>query len=226
MDYNKIFVLYYSILGIDMNDVNLVEYEKLIDLCQNYIVLEHNYLPETCHDLESEMQLFIWTLALEFTNDLDRLQYYNAVLGLLNITTQLNLIPEDSEDYILHFKRLNSIIINILYGINRLPKDVIINLWNVINNGDEKTRYRYILQLIFETDAICFKPILLAMYGTEANKDYRIFDKDSHIIDYPKLCRVLSKSVKTVFDIDLKSDYSRFQRPTYKECLELTRLHH
>lgn len=224
MDYNKIFILYHNILGIDLNDVDMTECQKLTDLCKRYIVLEHDYLPETCYDIESEFQLVIWTLVLECSTDLEKLEYYNAVMGLLNITTQLNLISDGCEDYILHFKRLNSMIINTLYGINRLAKADVIDLWNTIIYSDEKTRYRYILKFIFATNAICFKPMLLAMYGTEDNKDYKIFDKESYIIDYHKLCNILTKAVKTVFDFTLEKEENEFKRLSYNDCLKLTRL--
>lgn len=224
MDYKKVFILYHNILGIDLGDVNMTKRQRLIDLCKKMVVLEHDYLPDTCYDIESEFQLIIWTLVLECSDDLEKIEYYNAVIGLLNITTQLNLIPDDCKDYILHFKRLNSIIINTLYGINRLAKAKVIDLWNVIINSDEKTRYRYILEFIFKTKAICFKPIILAMYGTENNRDFKMFDKGSHIITYHKLCSILSESVKTVFDAALEKEYNEFIRLSYKDCLKLTRL--
>ena len=141
----------------------------------------------------------------EMYDDETKGQYCRAFIGILKITANLNLIPDNSQDYILYHLRLNTIILEILRGLNYIGAAAVIELYNVIlRSSKNKTIEEYIGTI--KSILACNKNgsgtltmlLVLALGDNPDNEDYKIFKEGSYTISNKLLIGMTEKELELI----------------------------
>ena len=209
---------YYNIVGVDFRDVDF----RVID--EEERCLEHfspqNYvdIPNSSAQIDEQMLVFIGRMCTCFgySEEEEQLKYkyYRAFMGILNVTTNLNLIPEDNTNYKLHFERLNRILLMTMLDLNCMDPINVIQFYEAIRKGsviDLHLNYRQYPNLLCLT--------LLGINSDRDIEDYQMFRSDDSIeIDFERISNLLRH-------INLSDTYTEdehpFRRLSYRKSLEL-----
>ena len=141
----------------------------------------------------------------EMYDDESKGRYHQAFIGILEIIANLNLIPDNSQDYILYHLRLNAIILEILRGLNYMETAEVIELYNVIlRSSKNETTEDYIATI--KNILKCSKHgsetldmlLVLALGNNPDNEDYKIFEEGSYKISNELLIGMTEKELELI----------------------------
>ena len=119
----KLLRQWFNIVGVDSNEIDtknldLSEISDLSDVSPyDYLSSRFGY-SKIIGYIDAECKDFIHNLCSlcgresSMEERIYQARYEKAYLGILRTATNLNLIPDDSKDYILNYDRLNAIIYN------------------------------------------------------------------------------------------------------------------
>lgn len=217
---------YYNIIGVDEKDIDfeslVTESPYLEEILRGE---EHSYLPPECQLISGGFQKIVARLCekFDYSSESEALkeQYYCAVIHLINVATSVNVIDEDSNDYVLYFRRVNSLLNYILASINALDICDVIHLSNMLATPDGEAKPSSVFAFIKEKNLVPLLPLLLALYGDEESRDFEIFNEGAYSVDFDKIGEVISASNKHAF-LDKISNTQVYSRPSYKLCLKMT----
>lgn len=210
---------YYNIMGLDLNLINNASVETEVrDLEELRPDIAYEVLPESSIEVASLYEEIIRKLCSDFGYSEEEInlktKYYNSVIGILNTVTSLNLIPEISEDYLLNFHRVNSILQLVLREINNAQVEEVITFANFLGEGKARELSRI-------SNALRYTPLfaILALNSNNDIPDYEMFVSDeSSQIDVEKLLSLVKNN--------LNSKYEKhklrivFNRPSYLKCYQ------
>lgn len=217
---------YYNIIGVDEKDIDL---ESLVTespyleeiLCGG----EHSYLPAECQLISGGFQKIVARIceSFDYSSEEESLkeQYYCAVVHLINVATSVNVIDEDSNDYVLYFRRVNSLLNYILASINALGICDVIHLSNMLATKDGTARPSNVFAFIKERNLVSLLPLLVALYGDEESRDFELFNEGSFSVDFDKIGEVISASSQYASLKEVSNTFI-YPRPSYKLCLKMT----
>lgn len=217
---------YYNIIGVDKDDIDwksvVTEAPYLEEiLCGE----EHSYLPHECQKISAEWRMIIARLCEDFdySSEGEELKdlYHHAVIHLLNVATSVNVIDEISNNYVLYFGRVNTLIHYVLAAINALDIYDVIRLSNILTEKDNATRIVKVYAFIKEKKQPYLFPMLAALFGNEESRDFEMFDEEKCSINFDKLSNMISASTQYASLQDISASYV-YPRPSFRLCLKLT----
>jgi len=208
---------YYNLLGLDLNYINAEDINAEVRCISELRPdIAYKVLPKSSMEVAKEFELFLEEICCSFAYSEEGLtlktMYYNSVIGILNAITSLNLIPEESEDYLLNFERVNSILKPVLAEINSSSIEDVIEFAKCLGKGE-------IIKLLHETNTFKFTALLavLALNPNRDIPDYEMFSNDkSSQFDVKKLLDLVEKNVCSKYEkyaLNLV-----FKRPSYLTC--------
>lgn len=188
----KLLLNYYNILGIDVNKLDASQLETENGTLEDFTPSEIYYLPESSRILNQYLLDIIYKMCNEFSEDNRELQaqYYEAISGILNTTTSLNLLEPDSTDEHLLFERLNVIILLTLKSFQSFDVTHVIALWEHIFNSDYNAALQYI-----NTDFYVGSFLYLAMNPNSDIEDYKMFKPGTSLIDINTLKKLVLSNI-------------------------------
>lgn len=192
---------YYNMVGVDLKkiDFRYIETESRYLEELSPINNGHDYIPCSSIEIDSEMQTFLYKMCeFGYSEEAQSIQnnYHQAYIGIINAATSLNLIPDDSTDYELHFKRLNTVLLTVMRELNFLDIFDVIAIFNLIQNKDIKG----ILSINGCPFTKCL--VILAMNPNADLADYNMFSsEDSSLISETNLINLVTANLW------IKSDY-------------------
>lgn len=199
--------LYYNIVGVDKSDVNLdyVPNEvRRLEKLSPYSQTEEVYtLPNSSESIDEQMQILLdrmCSFGYSEQGQLLKKMFHESFYQILRTVTNLNLIPKDSHDYELHFRRLNMVILLSLTELNQMEPLDVITFANLIKSKSIKD--------ILKFGKSSHNLTLFTLLGMNPNSDladYTIFEDNSDKIDYNKLIELVQKNIAhTDYDPDYK----------------------
>ena len=177
------------------------------------------YLPESSWSIANRLGTILEGASTSKGHlDIQNVVYQHAVLSIMEIITNLNLIEEDLEDYILLFERINSIYNVVLDQMLNLSQDEVIKLHGMMFKLDiklvrelfEKQRFQVMACLLF-----------LATRYDENIKDYEMFKEGTAEIDYGKMFGLVSKNLSLSNLFNFKSE-EKDNEPEKKDVPKLS----
>lgn len=216
-------LFYYNILGIDLKDIDInnieTRFRNLGDLTPSAL---YQYLPKSSSEIDTQVILLFERLCTEFgySNQSKMMQqfYYRSVIGILNTVTSLNLVPDDDTNYLLHFERLNSILIHALMSINSLEINHLIEFFNLIRKNDLEN----IIKKFMSTIPVLSLLTILALNPNPNSNDYTIFESNSSTISTEKLVSLAMSPIDA--KPNFKPNTNAFKRLSYTQSIEVTNI--
>ena len=191
---------YYNICGAELDLELLTQYknDEMYKASSLYEFSPFRYDAPFSYDSQSideNMQKFLersCEIGQYGTNESKKMPYYIAFMGILQTATNINLIPEDSKNFLLLYLRLDVIISNVLKSLLEMSIDETIQLFNdILTNNAVK------IALNLKRSPILGLIILLAMCGDSNLKDYEIFKgATSYQVDSDKLIQMAMDACK------------------------------
>lgn len=222
--------LYYNILGVDETLVNFDDVKLNVGGIEEISPLKYfDYVDILTHQLDDNMILLLEKMSCDGWDYSEEIQkkYFNSVNVILKAVSNLNLIPVDSEDYVLYYRRLSYVLNIVISEINGMKVSEIIKLAHVINEGvyDKIDEFSY---LVPNTSNI----LLLSMNPNDI-KDYMMYkDKREFIIGrYEFNGKEVNLRIGEVFRLirdnmweksDVSFDDNDFKRLSFKKVMEIT----
>ena len=208
---------YYNIVGVDFEDIDFESVAKEERYLERFSPRNYVYIPNSSEPIDEQMLVFIDRMCTYFGYSEEEKElkdkYYRAFMGILNVTTNLNLIPEGSTDYKLHFERLNQILLMTMLDLNCMDPINVIQFYEAIRNGsviDSYQNYRQYPKLLCLT--------LLGINKNRDIEDYQMFSSDDSIeIDLERISNLLRRI--NLFDTYIEKEHS-FIRLSYRKSLE------
>lgn len=209
---------YYNIMGLDLKLINVESIETEVDNVEELRPdIVYKVLPQSSIEVASLYEEIIRKICSNFGYSEEEInlktKYYNSVIGILNAVTSLNLIPEISEDYLLNFHRVNSILQLVLREINCAQVEDVITFANFLGEGKAR-------ELASISNALRYTPLfaILALNSNNNIPDYKMFVSDeSSQIDAEKLLSLVKNNLSSKYE---KYKLHRvFNRPSYLKCL-------
>ena len=209
---------YYNIVGVDFRDIDFESVAKEERYLERFSPRNYVNIPNSSAPIDEQMLVFIDRMCTYFgySEEDEQLKdkYYRAFMGILNVTTNLNLIPEGSTNYELHFERLNQILLMTMMDLNRMEPINVIQFYEAIRNGSVRDWYLNYSQY---PNLLC-----LTLLGINRNRDiedYQMFSSDDSIeID-------LERTSNPLWHIKLLDTYIGDEHPfirlSYRKSLEL-----
>lgn len=198
---------WYNTVGIDFEEVNFnnIDTSSISDL---YYVsptyMFESLSPNAC-EIDEQYKIFVERLCeicgIRHTHKDEELQeaYERAYMGILKAVTKLNLIPEDSENYMLHYLRLDTIILLALKLMNNMSIEEIIKFFSLL----ETQQYNEILRRCKKYDYLSML-VYLAIHSNDDLPDYVIFkDATSYEISVDNFCKLLADSINESRNYDV-----------------------
>ena len=186
----KLKLLYYNIIGISEKEMKyflgdyysefLTTDVRHISELSPFAIGFFNYLPESSWNIDEQMQEFLYKSCYlhDESNPTFQANYVLSYIRILRTVSHLNLLPDNSQDYRLHFERLNNVLYYALASLNQMSFEQVINLNRLIENksiNDILTNYEEYGYLVLL--------LLNAMNIDSETPDYEMFtsEKDSYI---------------------------------------------
>lgn len=212
-------LMYYNIVGVDSRDIDINQIGEEVSELEYLSPGNQCYLTHSSERLDEAMQSFLRTMCTSFGYSIEdeqlKMQYYKAYMGIVNITTNLNLIPENSSNYKLHFERLNSILLVVLNSLNSMTIMEVIEFYELIKKNSLRgimDWYKNYCELILIT--------MLGMNNDSNIEDYKMFEENSSNIDDERLIGIFN-GIKLGDNLKIKEH--NFRRLSYRKSLELTK---
>lgn len=225
--------LYYNILGLDESEVNYDDIQLDVKMIEDISpIKKFNLTDMFSYQLDDNMILLLEKLCskeCEYNHNKQK-EYLESINIILKAISNLNLIKEDSQDFILYFKRLSYLLIIVLYELNAMSIESTIKLKNAIKDGS----YNSIDEFSYIVPNTSY--ILLLSMNPQNIKDYEIYgnEKEREFVlgkyDFKdgkvnlKLGEVLKLVTLNKWDVsDIKFDDSPFKRLPFNKALQLTK---
>lgn len=219
---------YYNLIGVDQEDIHLGFIETSGQYLEDFLLgTSHNYLPNTSMQIESLLRNFYLQMCESFGYDEHSLkmkeQYFKASRLLMALMMELNVIPEESQEFALGFLRTNSLLYLALHGILSLPIENVIELGKLLSGCASEEDYLSVKNYLFSVKAVALFPVLLALkgkYKESYEKDYEMFNKDTAQIDIEKLSQMIGCNTGDLVDISIFD--APAMRPSFRLCLKMS----
>ena len=198
---------WYNTVGIDFEEVNFdnIDTSSISDLYYVSPTYMFESLIPNARAIDEQYKIFVERVCeicgIYHTPKDEELQedYERAYIGILKAVTNLNLIPEDSENYILQYLRLDTIILLALQLMNNMSIEEIIEFFSLI----ETEQYYEILKRCKKYDYLSML-VYLAIHSNDAVPDYVMFkDATSHEISTDNFCKLFADSINGSRDYDV-----------------------
>lgn len=212
--------LYYRVVGIDDSKV---DYEKInlnVKMIEDISpVILFNLNDMLSYQLDDNMILLLEKIAMCTINQEDYLKSVNVILKAVS---NLNLIDNDLEDYVLYFKRLSYLLNVVISELNALSIENTIRLRKAIDSGsyDNIDSFSYIVPNISHI-------LLLSMNPNNNISDYQIY-KDKFGFNNKEINLRLGEVFKLIsqnkWDVsNLKFDETSFNRLSLEKSNNMTK---
>ena len=159
-------------------------------------------LLETSDRIDNYMKDFI-KKSCEVEDDFKD-KYYSSFYGILRAATSLNVIPEDSKDYVQYHLRVEQLILQTLRALSNMSTSEVIDLFDAVksNNIGNVMKSCY--------DGTLASLLMIAMVKDDDSHDYEIFtynpETEEEIIDTEALTNLLFAKLAADMEINYQ-DY-------------------
>jgi len=209
---------YYNVMGLDLTYIDSKNIENEVrDLSELRLDIAYEVLPSSSIKVAEGFESFLDKMCCDFGYDEESLklknEYYSSVIGILNAVTSLNLIPSESEDYLLHFERINSILRIVLDEIYYTPTEEVIAFAKLLGEGKVRG-----LTILTNTLKVTSLLAILALNSNNDIPDYEMFaSEESSQIDGEKLISLVKNNLGSKY-VKYALHRHTFNRPSYLSC--------
>lgn len=148
--------------------------------------------------------------------------YYAAYYGILKATTSINVLPNNSNHYVLYYLRVEVLIYSTLIELDRLSAASTIDLYKAIMKRD----YQKISGFKPKCPATSLLSLLFIMDDVDS-RDYNIFTDDGPTIEYKKLADLVFKKLGLIhmgnlsFKETEQDNHLPFRKLIFEDAVEL-----
>ena len=221
--------LYYNVLGIDDTEVDFESIELDVDMIEDISpTKKFNLTDMFSYQLDDNMILLLEKMCgLKYKLSKEKQEeYFSAINIILKAVTNLNLIENDSNNFVLQYKRISYLLIVVLSELITFQVDDTIELSKAINKRSYSEIEKY----------INLKPntslLLLLSLNPNDIKDYKIFDEYECVTGHYefkngevnlKLGEVIKLLEQNRWETsDIIFDETEFKRLSLKKSCEMT----
>ena len=198
----ELILKYLYLMGVDKKHIDAKEvshYSKegirnIYDLYSGRVCDYIDTLPSSSYELARMLgEILERSSSSREGASLEDILHLQAILSILEKVTNLNLLEEDTENYILLFERINSIYKIVLTEMFELTPLEIISL----NQKTADFKRTYLNNLSSSKTPILIVLLYLATRSKENIKDYEMFNEGTAIINYEKLMSLVGENLGT-----------------------------
>ncbi len=218
---------FWMTLGIDQNKFSIIDkMDYSVSDLYEISPINFYFVPFTNHTeiIHNEYINYLDTVCSfcdSMSNDYDKKRqrdYVEAYWGIVATATNLNMIPKDSDDYLLYFSRLDVVLATTMRQLNYLSIKELQNLYMLIKNGKAEE----IFQLAGTRYGATGVFIYLGMHPNIDLADYEMFVGNTANTSYERLVDLFLNNIykKTYYKVSegvLPIDIFGFKRVSIPE---------
>lgn len=209
-------LMYYNVLGVDeseykLNDIKL-DVNKIEEISPIKL-LEYDNLSTI---LDDNMIFLLERVCQEIYDYSYQKKYIQSVNTILKAISNLNLLEDNSNDYILLFNRLNYILNIVLSELNSFSIFKTVLLTDAIKRGSFKEIESF-TNVIPNTSIL----LLLSMCNNKDIMDYNMYNDNDYQLKIGKVMNLIKKNKWD--NTDVIFDDSLFKRLSYKKSQNMTK---